>query len=190
MADDPKLEAILYEATEIQAGIERSYGAIHTSFGLVLPALIGVFAFLVETESSIEPEVLATLFILVFTLGSLWSQSSWMELLRYVRYKYVVLVPRLYAASGQGGSPSFLQWSGRRGAVSWLPIRLFNLGALVVLVVAQMGYVQPSDRWQLAALGWCFIGAVVASSVAVFVEAGRVEREILASSPLDRQNDR
>lgn len=182
MPDDPKLQAILHESSAIQEGIDRTYSAIYTSFGVVLPAVIGVFVFLARETKPVDEPILATLFIIVFVLGSLWSQSMWMELLRYVRYKYVVLMPRLYRASSQTGEPNFLEWSGKRSLWSWLPILLFNLGALVVLVGAHVAFVLPGDRW-LEAVSLGFILMAVVASVTVLVEARRVEREILGGRP-------
>lgn len=179
MSDELKLTALLQEAADIQEGVQRTYSAIYTSFGVILPAVIGVFVFVAkEDKAPLDHAMLATAFVVVFALGSLWSQSAWMELLRYVRYKYVVLLPRLYAASSQGEQPNFLQWSGRRTLLSWLPILLFNLGALTVLLCAHFGFV-TSGRLALQAVSLSFIIAVSIGSVAVIIEARQVEKEIL-----------
>jgi hypothetical protein len=181
MDETAGLQAILKEVEGARAAMERSYGAIYTSFGVVLPALAGIFVFLARERvaAGSDESWYGALFIVILSLGAMWSQNLWMELLRYARYYYVELLPRLYAASGQGGRRNFLEWSGRRSLRSWLPILLFNLGCIAVLVAVGCKYLAAASRWVQVGSG-ALVLAACCSVVAVLIEARKVEEEILA----------
>lgn len=115
----------------------------------------------------------------MLTLGTIWTQNSWMDLLRYVRYKYLVLMPRLYAASGQDSRESFLPWSGRRSLRSWLPSHLFILALLGLVLGVFFTTVVPGG-YALIVTSLFFIAISAASTLSVLLETQALEREILA----------
>lgn len=175
------VEAIVHESEQVQSGIERTQNGIFTSFGVVLPAILGVFLFVGEGNNvRIPPPLVAAILIVVVSLGGLWSQYLWMELFRYTRYKHVHLLPRLYAATGQSDHPNMMQLYGRRSLLMALPINLFNAGVLVVLIAAHFALVKTTTldgRFDLLPyLTGAFILAVISSSIAVILEGARLER--------------
>lgn len=175
---DPALKVMLHEADAIQGGINRSYGAIYTSFGVAMPALIGIFAFAAKDFRFTGRELpyVAVAFVMVFALGGLWAQSLWMELLRYVHYKYAVLMPRLYHGTSRR-ELNYLQWSRQRSAQRGFPILLFNLASWLVLLTVHAAFIATAP-WFLNVLSAAFIVAVTASTIAVMREARLVAHAI------------
>jgi len=183
IATDSALKAILHEAEAIQAGVNRNYNAIYTTFGVVLPALVGIFALSAKDlkfDSALMPKV-ALIFVMVFSLSGLWAQSLWMELLRYVRYRYIVLLPRLYRATGQLADQNFLQWSGRRTPRNSSAILLFNIGCFAVLLLVHIAFMSAAPI-ALQMISILFIAAVTASNIAVMREATDLEKAIEEST--------
>lgn len=180
MDPSAKLTATLKEVEEIRAAIEATRGAIYTAFGVVLPGVVGVFVLASGhgKEPVGNPSTLAAAFVILTGLGVMWTQNLWMELLRYVRYYYVVLMPRVYQASDQASLPNFLEWSGRRSLRSWVPVWLFNLGALVIVIGVYRGYV-TSPGWSLHATCIGFIAGMIVSWAAVMLEVRETQRLVL-----------
>ena len=180
---DHRFEAVKLELEDVQASIQRTYQSIYTAFGVIMPALVGIFVFAAKeappaapkgSVATLDVSLLATVFILIFAFGSFWTQNMWMELLRYVRYKYVRLMPRLYALSGQTNEKNFVQASGRRTFVSWVPILLLNVASLVIQAGAYLQFIEPAQSHYMNAVVIAFIVAGSISTMAVFTEAHRV----------------
>ena len=191
---DRRFEAVKFELDDVHTSIQRTYQSIYTAFGVMMPALVGIFVFAAKeappaavkgpaAKSALDVSLLATVFILIFAFGSFWTQNMWMELLRYVRYKYVRLMPRLYALSGQTNVENFVQSSGRRTFVNWIPILLLNVASLVIQAGAYLQFIRPAEQFAMDAVVIAFIIASSISATAVFVEAHRVEEEILNIAP-------
>jgi hypothetical protein len=173
------LKVILNEAESVQKGIDRSYGAIYTSFGIIMPGLLGVLAFAAKDLKFDDKQmpIVALAFVIALSLGGLWAQSTWMELLRYVRYKYVELMPRLFAAGGMAEEPNYIQWSGPRSFRMALPIFLFNISCWVVLVLVFIAFLRKASGFEQA-IAIAFIVAAMISSGAALAEGYKIEREI------------
>jgi hypothetical protein len=177
---DPVLvDAIIHESEQVQSGIDRAQNGIYTSFGVVLPAVFGLFLFFAgdkrPEDTDIPPNIAALLFVMAVSLGGMWSQNLWMELFRYTRYKHAVLLPRLYQATGQSSRTNFLQ-TVPRTALMQLPVNLFNLGCLVALIGVHVKFI--GRTWPVAAISIAFILAVVVSTIAVIVEGIRLGKAV------------
>jgi hypothetical protein len=182
---DPALvDAIIHESEQVQSGIERAQNGIYTSFGVVLPAVFGLFLFFTgdKRPQGIPAELVALLFIMAISLGALWSQNLWMELFRYTNYKHTVLLPRLYEATNQNGRTNFLQTT-PRSALMALPVNLFNVGVLVALIGAHAAFVGLKAPYSLISAG--FIGSAVLSTFAVMIEAAKLGVAIQRSTAQD-----
>jgi hypothetical protein len=164
------VQAIVHESEQVQSAIERAQNALYTSSGVILPVLTGAFVVAAKgTAVVVLPiGVLGLIFVITVSLGGMWSQYLWMELLRYTRYKHLVLLPRLYAATGQNGR-NFLQTFGKQSVRMKLPILLFNVGCLIVLVATHVAFVSYT-AWYLQVLSIAFIVSVVITTLAVFIE--------------------
>ena len=173
--DTEYVKALIHESEQVQSGVDRSQNALYTSSGVIFPILTGLFVLAgrEKTTSGISFDILALLFIVTVSLGGMWSQYLWMELLRYTSYKHAVLLPRLYAATGQHQSLNFLQTAGRQTLVARLPILLFNVGCFAVLIIAHVAFVAHLAA-SLQIISVVFIVAVVVSTLAVFKEAESV----------------
>jgi hypothetical protein len=177
MDTEIQFKAISKEIDEVRKGIERSYAAINTLFGLVLPVALSFFIFVAKDESKIETPVLAFIFIALLSMAFIWSQIQWIELLRYVRYYYVELMPRFYRVSGQANSRSMMEWIGPRRTIDWLPMLIFNIGCLGL---ASAAFLVTLEGTHFVAVGAAlFILGASVSVTFVMGEAKRVDSEIL-----------
>lgn len=169
---EAELKSILVELDAMQAGISRTYGAIYTTFGVVLPALVGIFTFTAKDLkfSAAEMPKVALAFILVFSLGGLWAHSVWMELIRYSKYKYSVLMPRLYRVAGRNHEANYMEWISRRKGLSGHSILAFNLGCWAVLLTVHALFLTHS-HWAMQGASVLAIGTVTWSNLAVMKEA-------------------
>lgn len=182
MADDAKLEALLHESANLHEAIQRLYGAIYAGFGTVMPAAIGVFMVVTtrERETTVDPAAVSLIFLAAYALGSLWLQSLWMELLEHLRYRYQVLYPLIYEASGQQHRPNFLDTITPRSLRSWFPSMLFQVAGLVFVIWVWHHYLtdQPMPA---RVIGLAFIGLAVAGGVAVHLHYDALQRAIVSA---------
>ena len=174
--DSPKLKALLHESDVIHQSMQRIYNAMYTSFGVVVPAVISIFVFIAKEQSAVDASRVAVAFIAVFALGSLWVQNLWMELFAFVKYRYVNLQPRIYAASGQTSEKNFLEFTGTRSKLSWTPIMLFNVLAESFMISVLLEFV-PRCHWEFLLCSFFILAALVAT-VLVIVAARKLEAEI------------
>lgn len=181
MADNPKLEALLHESTQVHEGIQRLYAAVYTGFGAVMPAAIGVFLLVTSKAPSDvrDGPTVGLIFLAAYSLGSLWLGSLWMELLAFLRYRYVVLYPLIYAASGQHGRSSLLEYVSPRPLRSWLPSLLFQLGGLGFAIWVWEAYVHecaaPPGH---PLLGLVFIALAFVGGLAVMSEVNELQKTV------------
>lgn len=175
MANVDAVTVILKEIDEVRKGIERSYTAINAIFGVIFPAALTFFIFIGKDEGKLEKPVLAFMFITLISMSFVWSQVQWMELLRYVRYYYRSLMPRLYEASGQADERDFLKWSGPRTYTEWLPMLLLYSGCLGLGVGAL--HIAWGGALLIRIGSVLFLIGAVFSAIAVFTQARCIEHD-------------
>lgn len=178
--DPETVKAIKHEIDEAQAGIARTYDAIYKSYGVILPIVTAILAFAAKDLQihDARTPIAGTVFVIVVCLSGLWSQVMWMDLLRYARFKYVVLMPRFYRATNQPEARSYMDWTSGVSVRFWIPIHLFQVGCLAILVVTHVTLIAGCDRPWLELLSLTFVVALVISTVAVILEGAAVVRQI------------
>jgi len=172
-----RLKALLHESDVIHQSMQRIYNAMYTSFGVVVPAVISIFVFIAKEQQAVDASRVAVAFIAVFALGSLWVQNLWMELFAFVKYRYLNLQPRIYAASGQTSEQNFLEFTGVRSKLSWAPIMLFNVLAELFMISVLLEFVRPRWHWEFLRCS-LFILASIGATVLVVAAARELEAEI------------
>ncbi len=183
------VDAIIHESEQVQSGIERTQNGIYTSFGVILPAILGIFLLAGDGEQSgFAPPLVAAILIVAVALGGMWSQYLWVELFRYTRFKHRHLLPRLYAATGQAGSKNLMEEYGQRSFLMKLPINLFNIGVLAVLIIAHVAFV-AGEHETLPYVTGSFIAAVIISTFAVIVEGSRLESDFRSTATGPEERD-
>ena len=98
---DPELTVLLHESEQVTALIERSQTVANALFGAVLPAAGAFLLFAARGEEiQIPPQFLGVFFAAIVTLALIFNAGLWFEITRYLRYKYLILYPRIYAVAG------------------------------------------------------------------------------------------
>jgi len=174
-APTKEYDSLALELDMIEGGIQRAQSALYTLFGVVLPAVISVFVFTAKEQSSVSHEHLATIFVVIVTLSTVWANCVWIELFAYARFKYVVLMPELYRVSGRADAKNMQQFSGSRSLREWMPTIVLNSGILAFLVIVEVNFVK-----NLQAIIVCsafLIGGII-SAAAVIAEARRLQNDV------------
>ncbi|MCH9648647.1 MAG: hypothetical protein K0U98_10435 [Deltaproteobacteria bacterium] len=191
-AAETALKVLLQENEHVQSAISRNTTAIHTLFGIVLPAVFGVAAFSASKGSTYLPADIAG-FVLAGAVSAAWIYNCglWVEVLKYLRYKYLVLQPRLYALGNLEGQKNFLQYlATTTEPISWLPSFLFQgvtftlAGALSVLAIRSAEGARTGGLLLGAAT---FLALGFGVGVWMWSYALRVNRQIADSSPRGHQ---
>ncbi len=99
MADDPELQVLLHESTQLHQSIERISGRILGLLGVALPGALALFGYLAGSKGS--SAIASVAFAGVVALVTAYACSLWTELLTYIEYKYGVLYPALYSKAGR-----------------------------------------------------------------------------------------
>ena len=130
----PKLQVLLQEADHVQEAISRSIGQAYTIFGIIIPGVFGAALLLTDKANKVVPiEYLSVALVGLVSLSLLFSATLWMEAYDYVRYKYSVLLPRMYELSDIHGEENFLQHvAANRKPEGWIPVILFQVVMLVL----------------------------------------------------------
>src|SRR5579864_2026323 len=97
------VDFLLVEAEEIRKAKESLRGILFGVFGAYLPVLVSVFSLAAPhaAASTSDQRTIATLFVVVASLTTMWVQYLWIEYVCYMRYYYLELLPRIYAATDQ-----------------------------------------------------------------------------------------
>jgi hypothetical protein len=103
-----------------------------------------------------------------------------MELLPFIRYKYLVLQPLLFEATGQANRPNLVTFASPRPFINWVPTLLFNmLTSLTLGGVWWMLIPRCTPLWWASLL---FVLAALCGSMSVIMVARRTERELVTKS--------
>ena len=191
---DPELTVLLHESEQVTALIERSQTVANALFGAVLPAAGAFLLFAARGEEiQIPPQFLGVFFAAIVTLALIFNAGLWFEITRYLRYKYLILYPRIYAVAGLEDKENL----GHFLAVEHLKQRDF-LGTLfqtvlplMTVTVSAFGIVTHTEGclWQraiLLGLLFLFLAIAVAANLYLGKQVQSTFREVAADSPLRR----
>lgn len=95
-------DVLLHESTQLHENIQRCMTEISSIVTLALPALTGATA-VVSEGKWVEDEDLYPLFAFLASLLVVMFNNVWIQLTGFTRYKYAVLLPALYGATGRKG---------------------------------------------------------------------------------------
>lgn len=168
-------DSLMKELDLVEGGIQRARTAIYTSFGVVLPAVLSIFVFVLKDATGIDQQQLVTIFVAVVCISAIWVNDLWIELLRYAHYKYASLMPRILRVAGRTGEPTMQEFHGPRSLRTWLPALVFNVAIFAFLLIAQAAVVRRPELHAACAL---FLLLAVIAFAAVMFEVRRIENDL------------
>lgn len=181
------LKVLLHESDHVQGAISRLVSTLNALFGVVLPAAFGVVLFSAgRGDQHFSPDVLGFALIGIVSLALIYSSSLWVEALKYIRYKYTQLHPRMYRLIGRSEEPNFVQYlASTTEGYAWLPSVLFQ-GVVIsfgwALSFLMIEFEAPSPWRNLLLLGAGLLTTAAAiSAVGVWLFGRRVMGQIAES---------
>ena len=181
------IEALKAESGELNGRIQEVYKSMYALFGTILPAVLTVFALVDKDVPAIWRGEVVFMFVAVISLASMWSSALGMELITFLRYRYVVFQPRLYVATGQLGEDDLGTFSLTGHRLRWIPAHLVNLLLLIVSFGAASNYI-PGDKCALRWTAYAFLAAAIASVAMVQFAQRRSENELKRARDERRQS--
>jgi hypothetical protein len=163
-----RLEVLLHESEQVHDTLARTLTIANTLFGAVLPVGVGFLLYTAgEKDKSIPLDVLAVALALVVSLAAVFNAGLWVEISRYIHYKYVKIYPELYKLASLRGE-NFGQYLAReQRRYPSLATVLFHLTMFAFSAAAVWGgllYGANSGRRPFL-LGLCgFLSLVVAAT--------------------------
>lgn len=173
-----RYESIANEWSYIESGIQRTQDSIYQAFGIVLPASITAFGLILTKNDNVDiRNVVPLVFIVLVSATIMWTCSLWMELLRYYRYKYVSLLPELYAVSFREGQRNMMVFQSGQGNSSLMPALLLNVSMLIFLIgLVVIFYGIPIVKVPYLFFGLAFVSLTIVAIVYVLWEFKDVQR--------------
>ena len=174
-----KIKIFLQESQHVQDMISSAINQSYTVFGVVVPSIFAITLFLAEKNMKYLPiEYLSLILVSLLSISILFCASLWMEVFQYLRYKYLVLVPRMYQIVGQENEENFFQYGSRiRKLESFIPTALFQLliilftGTFSVYGIIEGTTANDSKRFYLLIIAFVLL-LITAIGVAVTWRAG------------------
>ena len=109
-----RLEVLMHESQQVHDTLGRTLAVANALFGAVLPVAVGFLLYTAGKEDTALPlDVLAVGLAAVVSLTAIFNAGLWVEISRYVHYKYVKLYPELYKLAGLDGE-NFGQYLARQ----------------------------------------------------------------------------
>lgn len=148
------LKVLLQECEHVQDAIARLVSTLNGSFGIVLPAVFGVVLFSAsQGDLHLPMDVVGFALIGMVSVTFLYSSSLSVEALKYMRYKYSQLHPRLYRIAERSAEHNFVQFlATTTEKYAWGPTLIFQVvvfafaGALSFFLI----YLAPQSSTHLA----------------------------------------
>lgn len=193
-----RLEVLLHESAQVHDTVARTLTVANTLFGAVLPVAVGFLLYKAgEKDKAIPLDVLAVALAAVVSLTAIFNAGLWVEISRYLHYKYVKLYPEIYKLAGLRGE-NFGQYLAREQqrypslATALFHFTMFALSAAIVVGGFSLG--AHSERRPIllilcglltVAVALTYIWALpeVFRNVRSMVNAGRVARDEAANGP-------
>ncbi|MFL6234334.1 MAG: hypothetical protein ACJ76N_14470 [Thermoanaerobaculia bacterium] len=179
MADDVLLEALKHEDNQVNGRMQELLKSLYAILGTVLPGAVAVFTFVAKEQGKLKVEEIAFAFIAVVSLSSLWTNSLWMDLFPFLRYKYLVLQPEILKASGQKKRKSLLSFLSPRPFVRWIPTLLFNALSIFLVTGVWLRLIPTFNMLWWGSVP--FVAAAIVGTASVITVARRIEKEFIAS---------
>lgn len=109
-----RLEVLMHESQQVHDTLSRTLAVANALFGAVLPVAVGFLLYTAGKEDTALPlDVLAVGLAAVVSLTAIFNAGLWVEISRYVHYKYAKLYPELYKLAGLDGE-NFGQYLARQ----------------------------------------------------------------------------
>jgi hypothetical protein len=179
------LRAVLFEAEQHQQSLQRSLGMINlvsASELLLGSLLLLLFAF---PGLEVRQDWLAAVIVVVMCAGGLVLNFHWVEAISLLRYKYIVLYPRLFSVVGQQRWMNYLEFTAPRSLRSWMPILYYNLVAFTVLAGLWLRFLlvpavahKSAEAWGLCAIAVLSLLATLKTAYLAILAARTLERDI------------
>ena len=185
------------EATHLREALGRVIGTIYTLFGVVMPIVIGA-AFLVGEKAAdvVRLDLLGFGVLAIVSAAIAYSNTLWLEAHEYLRYKYLVLWPRMYKLVELAAEENFMQYQARTRLLrSWLPALIFQVAIMLAALILGVTFLWPLGApwglktWLLVAGLILFTGAVV-SSLVMASSIKTLRLELVASNPVVTKESR
>ena len=196
MKDDReiRLEILLHESQQVHDTLARTLTVANALFGAVLPVAGGFLLYKAgEKDKAMPLDVLAVALAAVVSLTAIFNAGLWVEMSRYIHYKYVKIYPELYKLAGLSGE-NFGQYLAREQqrypslATALFHFTMFSFSAVLVLGGLHCG-IAAERRPILLGLCALFIVAIaltyvwavpeIVRNVKSVVKAGRVAQDAI-----------
>lgn len=160
MSDDVErtLRVLMHESDQLQETIGRGLNTANALYGLVLPIAFTVLAFTSDAkELHFPPGLLCAVFFGVVCATLIYNAGLWVEISRYLRFKYTVLYPQIHELGGvprRDNMGVFLAKEHRhRGAAATLAfhaVALIVTGGVAIAGIA-LDWNKPWNRYVIVA---------------------------------------
>ena len=182
---EPALQALLLEADQHQQTLRRNRLTIDY-LGLLGPLLGGLMVLLVVFPGvALREDWLAAVLIVLMSMAGLLLHFTWVEFFELIRYKYIVLYPRLFAFVEHQNWVNYLEFTTPRSLRTWFPALCYNAIAFVVLFAIWLHFLFNPALASLSVEAWglCIVAALcllstVVTSYVVLLAARTLERDV------------
>ena len=191
-SDEFKLKVLLHESEQLDGTIARTVTTANTLFGVVLPIVLGFLVYTANaTDVRIPVDMLAFSLAAIVSLVSIYNAGLWVVITGFLRYKYLILYPRLYELGAMIGYENSGQFLAREHKVRGLwPMGAFHLLAAVFTALLSIGGIVRYATGATRVLLLLVAGGFMATAAAVSLWSARVIEstfsEIATSYPSHR----
>lgn len=165
-----RLEVLLHESQQVHDTLSRTLSVANALFGAVLPVAVGFLLYTAGKEDTALPlDVLAAGLAAVVSLTAIFNAGLWVEISRYIHYKYVKLYPELYKLAGLDGE-NFGQYLARQQqrypslATAIFHVVIFSFSIVLVVGGLRKG-TGPEQQLVLIVLCVLFVVSIVLTYV-------------------------
>lgn|GEM_PF-6525330 len=163
------IKVLMQECEQANDAIHRFVGIIYALLGIVVPAVMTVLAaVLKETVKGTPVAVIGLILAGTYYISSLYAAALWVEVFGLMEFKYLHLMPHLYARVGITEKPNLGQsMAVYHTTTRWLPALLFNIVSLVFVTVAAWLTLENAD----AARFGMRAGLIAMATITLFVSS-------------------
>lgn len=170
-----RIQLLIHESEQIHETIGRALNTANALYGLVLPGAFGVVVFTASsTDVHLPISLIAVAFAGIVAATLIYNAGLWVEISRYLKYKYLVLYPELHRAGHIEREANFGVFLARehraRGAGATLAFHAVAHGITLILTAA--GIWSDRSRWYVIPLT-VVAGIVLAAAAFVTATAAR-----------------
>lgn len=175
-----QLQVLMHESAQVQETIGRGLTTANALYGLVMPIAFTVLAFKAgDNELWFSPGLLCAVFVGVVCTTLIYNAGLWVEISRYLRFKYTILYPQIHQLGGIPPRENMGQFLAKQHRTHGAGATLaFHTAALLItLGVGALGlHIDWHSQWR----NYVLVFEVVLLSLALWT-SDRSMREVKAN---------